>query len=177
MLVDYNIASYEASERHKYWIRLYDARIGVEKFQKIYIDDYIPCLEETRRPVFAKPKGNELWVLLLEKAFAKFVGSYGRLDGGHTMWAFQAMTGNECLRFEYDKTVAKEQAVDEDNHRGRDREEEEEEEEEDELGDEVDDGPSHNPKGPCWRKWSIKYDRANHEKHPREDVILSAATH
>ena len=126
-------ASYEASERHKYWIRLYDARKGVEKFKKIYIDDYIPCSEKTKRPVFAQPKGNELWVLLLEKAFAKFLGSYGRLDGGHTMWAFQAMTGNECLRFEYDRDE------------------------------------------PCWRKWTIQYDRAIHENHPREDVILSTA--
>ena len=28
--------------------------------------------------VFAQPNGNELWVLVLEKAFAKYCGSYHR---------------------------------------------------------------------------------------------------
>lgn len=41
--------TYEASERHKYYIKLYDARIGIERFRKIYIDDYIPCDESTKR--------------------------------------------------------------------------------------------------------------------------------
>lgn len=64
------------------------------------IDDLIPCeplqrWEEDATPVFSKPQGNELWVLLLEKAFAKFVGSYGDLDGGQTSWAWQALTGVE----------------------------------------------------------------------------------
>lgn len=160
--------SYEASERHKYWIRLYDARKGEQKFKKIYIDDFIPCHEKTKRPVFADPKGNELWVLLLEKAFAKFMGSYGRLDGGHTMWAFQAMTGNECIRFEYDNAVEQHAA---DDHKQRDEEEEEEEEEEMENKDDVN-RHSVGRKGPCWRKWTLQYDTAKHPEHPREDVIL-----
>lgn len=88
------------SERHKYWIRLYDDKKGEKKFKKICIDDYIPCNGRTRRPVFARPKGNEIWVLLLEKAFAKFNGSYGKLQGGREVWAFKAMTGNKCFRFD-----------------------------------------------------------------------------
>jgi hypothetical protein len=33
--------------------------------------------------------------MLLEKAFAKFVGNYGNLVGGNASWAWQAMTGCE----------------------------------------------------------------------------------
>lgn len=41
----------------------------------VEIDDYIPCKQGTKDPKFAQPHGNELWVMLLEKAFAKFCGS------------------------------------------------------------------------------------------------------
>jgi len=41
----------------------------------VEIDDYIPCHKGTKDPKFAQPNGNELWVMLLEKAFAKFCGS------------------------------------------------------------------------------------------------------
>jgi hypothetical protein len=37
-----------------------------------------------------QPNGNELWVMLLEKAFAQFCGSYQSLSCGFTTWAMQA---------------------------------------------------------------------------------------
>ena len=80
---------------------MYDARRGKQSFKKFYIDDYIPCHQDRKTPVFAQPNENELYVLLLEKAFAKFVGNYGRLDGDYTL-CFQAMTGCHCMRLEYD---------------------------------------------------------------------------
>eukprot|EP00960_Hanusia_phi_P051025 760560-Hanusia_phi.AAC.1 len=43
------------------------------------------------QPIFAQPNGREIWVLLLEKAFAK--------PGGHILWAFQAMTGDNVMQF------------------------------------------------------------------------------
>ena len=72
----------------------------------VVIDDLIPCeplqpWEEDATPVFSKPQGNELWVLLLEKAFAKFVGTYGDLSGGQTSWAWQALTGVEEQLWHY----------------------------------------------------------------------------
>ena len=53
------------------------------------VDDMIPVTRGTCAPIFAKPHGKELWVALLEKAFAKFVGSYSALDGGHALWGLQ----------------------------------------------------------------------------------------
>lgn len=72
---------------------------------QVVIDDQIPTLEGTREPAFAKPHGRELWVTLLEKAFAKFVGSYAALDGGFTLWGLQVMTGDEVSNFALDVQI------------------------------------------------------------------------
>jgi len=94
----------ERSPRGKYVVNLYCA--NEKKFVEIEIDDTIPIydksLEEGYVPqaAFAQPNGNELWAILLEKAFAKFCGSYENLSGGQTVWGLQALTGSEiCLRF------------------------------------------------------------------------------
>merc|ERR1712172_363441 len=63
---------------------------------------------------------------------------------------------------------------DEEKHeRGRQARDEYEEEEEDEDEKEDDNDGDHGGHGelragPCWRKWSIEYDKANHD-NPRED--------
>jgi len=99
--------SKERDPRGKYKLRLYD---GVEKeWHNIVIDDYIPCnakawaKDQTIKPLFTQPNGNELWAVLLEKAFAKFCGSYANLEGGSTIWALRAMTGDHARWFEQDK--------------------------------------------------------------------------
>ena len=48
----------------------------------LVLDDYFPCDPMSGKPLFARPQGNELWVLLLEKAWAKINGSYGNIDAG-----------------------------------------------------------------------------------------------
>ena len=48
--------------------------------QMVVIDDFIPC--KNKEPVFSSANGNELWVILLEKAWAKLHGSYERIIGG-----------------------------------------------------------------------------------------------
>lgn len=86
----------------KYCIILFDGQ--QRKWVKIRIDDYIPCdrkkWENTREaiPAFANG-GEQLWVMLIEKAFAKFCGSYAALEGGWTTWALRAMTGDLSRRF------------------------------------------------------------------------------
>ena len=42
----------------------------------IVIDDLIPCNKIMKSPLFTKPIGNEIWVLLIEKAWAKIHGEY-----------------------------------------------------------------------------------------------------
>eukprot|EP01084_Bolivina_argentea_P151301 264109_1 len=170
--------SFEKNERHKYYIKLYDARKNIRQFKKIYIDDYIPCHIDSERPIFAKPKGNELWVLLLEKAFAKFMGSYGNLEGGHTMWAMQAMTGCHVMRFEYDDN-SKENAIKfeheadkyDDNSKENAIKFEHEEEEEDECDQiyENNNKMLENNIVPCWRSWTIEYYKATSTSLPKED--------
>lgn len=96
--------SRERNPRGKYRLRLYD---GVnERWENIVVDDSIPCNrqrweeEGIAKPVFSQPNGNELWVVLLEKAFAKFCGSYAATEGGFTIWAIRAMTGDPARWFE-----------------------------------------------------------------------------
>eukprot|EP00490_Sorites_sp_Unknown_P019510 CAMPEP_0114658686 /NCGR_PEP_ID=MMETSP0191-20121206/16200_1 /TAXON_ID=126664 /ORGANISM="Sorites sp." /LENGTH=177 /DNA_ID=CAMNT_0001881365 /DNA_START=521 /DNA_END=1051 /DNA_ORIENTATION=- len=93
----------EKSDRGKYTIKLYDFRLNVRKRVDVVIDDYIPCSKDTNEPMFSQAKGNEMWVLLLEKAFAKFCGGYSELKGGHAMWAMQVITGDNVFRLDYDK--------------------------------------------------------------------------
>ncbi|KAG1670360.1 hypothetical protein FOA52_000120 [Chlamydomonas sp. UWO 241] len=81
----------------KYKLRLYDAR--KEAFVTVTVDDFIPVKKGTTNAMFAKPNGDEAWVLILEKAMAKFMGSYHNMDGGSCMWAFQALTGNYVFKF------------------------------------------------------------------------------
>eukprot|EP00931_Biecheleriopsis_adriatica_P070206 TRINITY_DN43995_c0_g1_i1.p1 TRINITY_DN43995_c0_g1~~TRINITY_DN43995_c0_g1_i1.p1 ORF type:complete len:477 (-),score=73.51 TRINITY_DN43995_c0_g1_i1:116-1450(-) len=92
----------EVSAQGKYNISLYD--IEAESWQTVTIDDRIPCTLTDRglQPIFCRPNGEELWALLLEKAVAKFIGSYGRLALGNPLWAFQAFTGQSRV-LEYRK--------------------------------------------------------------------------
>lgn len=47
------------------------------------VDDFIPVF--AGMPLFTKPPedSQELWVMILEKAYAKALGSYARINGGH----------------------------------------------------------------------------------------------
>jgi hypothetical protein len=47
-----------------------------------------------------KHHGNELWAMLVEKAFAKFCGGYPKLDGGLSVWAWKALTGDPVRSLE-----------------------------------------------------------------------------
>lgn len=58
----------------------------------VTIDDYIPC-SLSGGPLFGHCARNELWVSLLEKAYAKLHGSYHALDGGLTSEAMFDLTG------------------------------------------------------------------------------------
>jgi calpain-15 len=53
-------------------------------FETIIVDDYIPYNTKFRCPEFAGKKTNNIWPILLEKAWAKVNGSYEDIVTGHT---------------------------------------------------------------------------------------------
>ena len=55
----------------------------------------LPSAKAHTSPDFVPPFS--LQVLILEKAFAKFCGGYGHLNGGHEIWAFEALTGDPVM--------------------------------------------------------------------------------
>lgn len=67
--------------------------------QVICIDNYIPCTS-TGSPCFSQANGNELWVIILEKAWAKIHGSYERIIGGQAHHTFRDLTGAPGYEFE-----------------------------------------------------------------------------
>jgi hypothetical protein len=61
-------------------------------WQTIRVDDYFPCYPGGG-PIFSKCNGNELWVLLMEKAFAKCHGNYVAIQSGFSYEALMDLTG------------------------------------------------------------------------------------
>lgn len=82
----------QINPRGRYKIKMY---CPVDKKTMIIsIDDLIPCYTSVaNHTVFSHPQGNEAWVLLIEKAFAKYAGSYHNLEGGLMIYALTAFTG------------------------------------------------------------------------------------
>ncbi|XP_038724877.1 calpain-type cysteine protease DEK1 isoform X2 [Tripterygium wilfordii] len=73
---------------------IYTVRFCIQgEWVPVVVDDWIPC-EAPGKPAFATSrKGNELWVSLLEKAYAKLHGSYEALEGGLVQDALVDLTG------------------------------------------------------------------------------------
>ncbi|XP_010257664.1 PREDICTED: calpain-type cysteine protease DEK1 [Nelumbo nucifera] len=73
---------------------VYTVRFCIQgEWVPVVVDDWIPC-ESPGKPAFATSrKGNELWVSILEKAYAKLHGSYEALEGGLVQDALVDLTG------------------------------------------------------------------------------------
>ena len=67
----------------------------------VRVDDYFPCFPSSG-PIFSRSNGNELWVLLLEKAYAKLHGSYDLIKAGFCYEALIDLTGAPCKSFRLD---------------------------------------------------------------------------
>ncbi|EDQ89661.1 uncharacterized protein MONBRDRAFT_8020 [Monosiga brevicollis MX1] len=87
----------EYHPRHKYRVKMWDIR--TKSWLHVSVDDYVPVKKGTSRPYFTDPQGRELWVFLIEKAFAKFHGGYAYLDGGRSPWAWHVLTGDNVFSF------------------------------------------------------------------------------
>lgn len=64
------------------------------------IDDYFPCSRKDNQPMGAKPSGNvEIWVMILEKCWAKLYGSYEAIDGGLPNEVLHAYSGAPTYQY------------------------------------------------------------------------------
>ena len=71
------------------------------EWHEIIIDDYLPCNIWGGNLMFVKSSSkNEFWSPLLEKAYAKWNGSYKALDGGFGARGLMAFTGG-CVETYY----------------------------------------------------------------------------
>ena len=64
----------------------------------VVVDDYFPYDQEHNRWAFSQPSEssnhiNEIWVLILEKAWAKIYGSYQRIEAGTAGEAMYPLSG------------------------------------------------------------------------------------
>lgn len=64
----------------------------------VTVDDYIPCTLKGG-PMFSSNRGNELWVVLLEKAYAKLHGNYWQLRAGYVSHGMMDLSGCPTFRF------------------------------------------------------------------------------
>ena len=64
-------------------------------WKPVIVDEYIPCNQRTGSyfPIFAQSTNDELWISLLEKAYAKIYGSYSNIEGGSVQHALRDLTG------------------------------------------------------------------------------------
>ncbi|KAH8604143.1 putative cysteine peptidase Clan CA family C2 [Trypanosoma vivax] len=68
-------------------------------WQSIIVDDYLPFI--VKAPWFAHSSDScELWPAILQKAYAKVHGSYGRVQSGDPVHALTDMSGCPSLRFD-----------------------------------------------------------------------------
>mmetsp|Transcript_6717 Transcript_6717/g.11290 ORF Transcript_6717/g.11290 Transcript_6717/m.11290 type:complete len:845 (-) Transcript_6717:102-2636(-) len=73
-------------------------------WQSVRVDDFFPCFPGAG-PVYSRSNGNELWVMLLEKAYSKLHGSYEAIKSG---WAYEGMmdmTGAPCTTIRFDDST------------------------------------------------------------------------
>ena len=62
-------------------------------WQSVYIDDSFPFNHSSKEFAFCQTKTNEIWVMLLEKAYAKVYGGYDNIHGGTIDEALHELTG------------------------------------------------------------------------------------
>jgi len=70
--------------------------------QEVVMDDFIPVYKD--KPAFSNTKGVELWVVLLEKAWAKVHGSYERIEAGQAHLTMRDLTGAPAYEYFVENT-------------------------------------------------------------------------
>lgn len=88
----------ETNEQCIYAVSLYKNGLPIA----VVLDDFIVC--KNAQPAFSKAAGCEIWVLLLEKAWAKIHGSFHRIIGGMSHLTMRDLTGAPGYEYEIKKT-------------------------------------------------------------------------
>eukprot|EP00667_Euglena_gracilis_P008703 EG_transcript_8814 len=97
------MATAEANEQGCYEVRLFlDGR-----WTALLVDDQLPCTDRQRRPdgtdlAYSRGQWQQLWVPLIEKAYAKCHGSYRAISGGEIAEALLDLTGCPCETINFD---------------------------------------------------------------------------
>ena len=74
----------------------------------VRLDDFFPCNPGIMNgPKYSRCNGNELWVLLAEKGFAKMHGSYAAICAGFTSEALMDLTGCPVKTYRLDDSQVK----------------------------------------------------------------------
>jgi len=76
----------------------------------VLVDDHFPVSKDNSL-LFSRALGNQLWVSLVEKAYAKLHGSFNSMGGGHAYQGMADLTGAPCERIGFQDAGA-EQKVD-----------------------------------------------------------------
>jgi len=75
-----------------------------QQYRWIVVDDYIPVDENLRRVFSTGRDANEIWVIILEKVFAKLHGSYQSM-AGHSKYCLKIGPAMRCLTHAYVERV------------------------------------------------------------------------
>ena len=70
------------------------------KRQIVIVDDYLPAFKKSKKPCYAQSNKNEIWVMLLEKAWAKVNGGYANIISGLPCEALEFLTGTGSLIYD-----------------------------------------------------------------------------
>ena len=74
------------------------------QWMDVLLDDYFPCKGPMQGPVFSRAHGPELWVMLVEKAYAKLQGSYWNCRLGLPNEGLLDLTGAPTIRLRFDES-------------------------------------------------------------------------
>ena len=59
--------------------------------EQTLVDNYFPC--KTQKPIFSRANGKELWVMIIEKVWAKIHQSFERIITGQSYEVFRDLLG------------------------------------------------------------------------------------
>ena len=75
-------------------IGIYHVRLFVNGLQtSVLVDDFVPVYKHSNKPAFCRSENQEIWAIILEKAWAKLHGSYAQSSSGVPSFASIHLTG------------------------------------------------------------------------------------